>query len=321
MLPEGANAVVRLEHAREVGGLVEIYQPVPPGACVDEAGRDIRAGELALARGTILRAPDIALLLALGLRTVRVFVKPKVGVLSVGDELVDPLAEPTPGPGQVRDVDRPMVMLLIKALGIEPIDLGIAPDRPDDIGEAISKGLSKCHALLTTGGVSVGPSDLVPGVLEGLGAEIIVHRVSMRPGRPIALALLDGKPVICLPGPPVACFLAFQFFARPVLLRLMGVREDRRPLCPTARAKLMKKVPSRIGFTDLVRVRLRLGPDGRLLAEPLTIRGAGILTSLVRANGIVVVPEGVDVLEEGSEVDVHLIGPLELVQEGPGDEG
>ena len=305
MMPEGADAVVRAEHAKRLGDTVEIYTPVPPGSSVDKAGRDVRAGDVVLRRGRLLRVPDVALLLALGIQAVRVFKRPRVGVLSVGDELVDPLGPEKPG--RVRDVDRPMVMLALRELGAEPVDLGIAPDDVSAIRETIAEGLETCDALITTGGISVGPADLVAGAIQGLeGAEVVVHRVAMRPGRPVALCLVRGRPVICLPGPPAACYLAFLMFARPVLLRLMGVEPGLVPVWPTARAVLARRVPSRVGITDLVRARLTLRPDGRLVAEPVALRGAGMLSTLTGASGVVIVPEELDVIEEGSEVEVLL---------------
>jgi len=320
MLPEGADAVVRAEHAKRIGeGVIEVYVPVPAGSCVDEAGRDVERGEVVLRRGHVLRPPDVALLLALGLKEVAVFEKPRVGVLSIGDELSDALDRVEPG--KIRDVDRPMVMLMVEQLGGVPVDLGIAPDDVGAVRDAISEGLSTCDAVLTTGGASVGPADVAVEAVEGLdGAEVLVRRVAMRPGRPVALCLARGKPVICLPGPPVACYLAFQFFVRPVLLLLMGVRTDLRPIWPKVRARLAKRLPSRVGFTDLVRVKLRSRPDGSILAEPIALRGAGKLSSLVRANGVVAVPAGLDVVEKGSEVDVWLIACPELA-EGVGGDG
>jgi len=315
VLPEGANAVVRAEYARADpgSGVVEVYTPVSPGESVDEAGRDVKAGQAALERGRLLRAPDIALLLALGLRSVKVLRRPKVGVLAIGSELVDVSEEP--GPGQIRDVDRPMIMLMAMELGAEPVDLGIAPDDIGAIREALLRGLEACDAVLTTGGASVGRADLAVEAIRGLeGAEVIVHRVAMRPGRPVALALARGKPIIALPGPPAACFLAFQVFARPVLLKLMGVREGLEPVWPAVRARLARRVPSKVGFTDLVRVKLLRGPGGGLIAEPLAARGAGIISSLARANGILAIPGELDMLEEGEEVEVLLLSCPELAE-------
>ncbi len=319
VLPEGADAVVRAEHARAVGDTVEVFVPVSPGSSVDEAGRDVRAGEVALEHGRLLRIPDVALLLALGIRSVEVFARPRVGVLAVGSELVDALEVPALRPGQVRDVDRPMLELLLRELGAEPVDLDIVPDELEAIRERLEEGLAACDAVITCGGASIGQRDLAVKAVGGLeGARIIVHRVSMRPGRPVALALVRDKPVLCLPGPPAACLLAFLVFARPVLLKLMGVRDDLVPIWPTVRVRLAGRLPSRVGFTDLVRVRLALAPDGSLLAEPLALRGAGILSTLARANGVVLVPEELDMLAEGAEADVLLFSSPELARRAGG---
>ena len=314
MLPEGADAVVRAEHAKRTGdGEVEVYVPVPAGSCVDRAGRDVERGSVVLKRGRLLRAPDIALLLALGLEKVAVFEKPRVGVLSIGDELSDALGPAEPG--RIRDVDRPMVMLMVEQLGALAVDLGISPDDVGAVGEALAGGLDRCDAVLTAGGASVGPADVAVKAVEALdGSEVVIRRVAMRPGRPVALCLARGKPVICLPGPPVACYLAFQLFVKPVLLMLMGVRPDLSPIWPSARAELVRRLPSRVGFVDLVRVRLLQRPDGSLLAEPVALRGAGMLSSLVRANAILAIPAEVDVVEEGSEVDAWLIACPELAE-------
>ncbi len=313
MLPEGANAVIRYEHARELGGEVEIYQPAWPGSCVDRAGSDMRAGQVVVRKGQVIRPPELALLLSLGLEKVMVFRRPLLAVFSVGDELTD---SPSPGRGRVRDVDRPLVALLAERLGAEVLDLGIVPDEVGAIRRAFLEGLSKCDAVLAIGGTSVGKPDLTGEALRGIeGIEVIAGRLSMRPGRPVILALAGRKPVICLPGPPVACYLAFQLFVRPVLLLLSGINRLAGPVWPVLRARLTRRLPSRVGFTDLVRVRLLMGPDGSLLAEPLAIRGSGLISSLARANGIVVVPEEVDVLEEGTEVDVLPIWDFELPEE------
>ena len=321
MMPEGADAVVRAEHARRIGeDAIEVYTPVPRGSCVDKAGRDVGRGDMVLGRGHRLRAQDVALLLALGLGSVAVFEKPRVGVLSIGDELSD---APGPAePGKVRDVDRPMVMLMLKQLGAVAVDLGIAPDDIGAVGEAISRGLRSCDAVLTTGGASVGPADVAVRAVEALdGAEVVVRRVAMRPGRPVALCLARGKPVICLPGPPVACYLAFQLFVRPVVLALMGVRPDLKPVWPVVRARLARRLPSRVGFTDLVRVKLRLKPDGSLWAEPVALRGSGMLSTLVDANAVVAIPGELDVVEEGSEVNAWLLACPELVEREGADGG
>jgi len=261
----------------------------------------------------VIRPQELALLLSFGLEKVMVFRRPLLAVFSVGDELTD---SPSPGRGRVRDVDRPLVALMAERLGAEVLDLGIVPDEVGAIRRAFLEGLSKCDAVLAIGGTSVGKPDLTGEALRGIeGIEVIAGRLSMRPGRPVILALAGRKPVICLPGPPVACYLAFQLFVRPVLLLLSGINRLAGPVWPALRARLTRRLPSRVGFTDLVRVRLLMGPDGSLLAQPLAIRGSGLISSLARANGIVVVPEEVDVLEEGTEVDVLPIWDFELPEE------
>ena len=306
-LPEGANAVLRVEYAKPVGGYILVYQAVPPWRDVNRAGCDVRRGEVALRRGRVLRAQDVGMLALIGRRSVQVYRRPRVGVLAVGSELVDAF---TPVEvGTVVDVDRPMIELLIRDCGGLPVDYGIVGDDASEVSRRLGEALESCDMAVSTGGVSVGKADLVVDALRMLGARIVVHGVASRPGSPVALSILNGKPIISLPGPPAATLIAFHLFARPVIRHLAGVRTE---VWPCVRARLSARVPSKLGYRDYVRVRLVVR-DGVVLAEPLRVTGSGVLSTMTEAHGFIEVPEDREGLEEGEEVQVHLFSPHEPI--------
>jgi len=299
-IPPGSDAVVMLEHTRRLGGSLEVYRPVAAWENVDRAGMDYRRGAVVLRRGRPVRPQDVGALLMLGVRAVKVFRTPRVAVLSTGDELIPPFSPG--GPGRVVDVNRPMLKLLLSSLGCVPVDLGMSRDDVREVSGRISEGLEKADALLVSGGTSVGRRDVVPEALEALGAEVVVHGVAMSPSRPTLLAVASGKPIIGMSGPPAAALMCFEAFAKPVLLRLMGVESYVRPY---VRARLSRRAPSRLGVRSYVRVRLIPHPEG-LTAEPVAARGSGLLSTVTEADGFIVVPENRDGLEAGEEVDVYL---------------
>ena len=300
-IPRGANAVVRYEDAMCEGGYVYVLSPVTPYENVNRRGSDVKVGSVVAREGSLLRAPDVALLHALGVRKVKVYSKPKVGVVSVGSELVE---EPgPPPPGKVVDVDRVMVKLLLRSCLCEPVDLEICRDDPEELSQLLLSRLGAVDAVVTIGGLSVGRVDVTVDALRRAGADVVVHGVSIRPGKPVALSLLRGKPVISLPGPPVAAYVAFRSVAVPVLLSLAGLRRWYRAC---VRARLARNVPSKLGVRDFVRVVLSSRPEG-LVAEPVKVGGSGLLSTLTRADGVVEVPEDREGLLEGEEVDVGLV--------------
>ncbi len=301
-IPPGADAVVMLEHARRVGDRLEVYRPVASWENVDRAGMDYRRGSVVLRRGRMLRAQDVAALLMLGVTSVRVYRRPRVAVLSTGDELVESFSDLAPG--RVVDVNRPILRLLLSSMGCVPVDLGISGDSVEEVSERVSKGLGEADALIVSGGTSVGRRDVVPETLESLGADVVVHGVAMSPSRPTLLAVASGKPVIAMSGPPAAALMCFEVFARPVLAKLMGLEGYVRP---HVRARLSRRAPSRLGVRSYVRVKLTQGQEG-LLAEPVAARGSGLLSTVAGADGYVVVPEDRDGLEAGELVDVYLFG-------------
>jgi molybdopterin molybdotransferase len=198
-------------------------------------------------------------------------------------------------------------------LGAEPLDLGIARDDANEIFEKIKLGLEKADAVITTGGTSVGASDLVPEAVNRIGKPgVIVHGVAMRPAMPTALAIANGKPIIILSGNPVAAMIGFEVFMRPLICRMLGLkREESRPM---VKAKMTRRISTFLGRKTFVRVHVFQHHD-ELFAEPISAKGSGIISTMTKANGYVIVPENREGLEEGENVSVHLFDNVDVVDE------
>lgn len=304
-VPQGANAVVMVENTKRLEtGDIEIYAPVAPGENVSQVGEDVKQGTVVLEKGGKLKPPDLGLLVALGRGTVNVVQKPKVGVLSTGNELLDVSPGET---AKIADVNRPVLMAMVEESGGMPLDLGIARDDTEQISRKLKQGLASTDLVLVTAGTSVGKGDLVPDAIDELGKPgMLVHGIAMRPSLPTGLAVVDGKPVISLPGLPVSAMLAFSTFAQPLILRMLETEPDPQP---KVKARTTKRIVGVPGFRTFIRVQVRES-DGKLIVEPLRAPGSGILTTLTRANGIVVVPENVEGFDEGAEIEVQLFRPV-----------
>jgi molybdenum cofactor synthesis domain-containing protein len=304
-MPEGANAVVMVEFTKyHSSDLVETWDDVHPAENVARAGEDVRKGSIVLRKGTRLLPQDIGMMKYLGLKSVRVVRKPIVAILSTGKELHDEEFSRD----KVPDVNRPVLSSAVRELGCEVIDLGVAPDRPEEIKSKLQRGLQSADVTLVTAGTSVGPEDNIPKIIDSLGRPgMLVHGVAIRPSMPTGLAVVNGKPVISLPGYPVSAYIAFIEFLPPLIAHMLGTEPQPTPM---ARAKLTRRVTGVLGSKTYVRVRAVMKKDG-IVADPVRTSGAGILSSLVQANGFVIVPENVEGYEEGDEVIVHLFRPYE----------
>ncbi len=305
MMPEGSNAVVMIEYTSRVGNSVEIYKAVTPGENVSLKGEDVKAGEVVLRKRTVLQPQDIGMLAALGTTSVSVYSKPVVAVMSTGNELVEPGTEPEIG--KTVDSNRFSLMAALKELGCEVVDIGICRDNEEELERTVKTALKKADMVIASGATSVGKKDVLPAVVEKMG-EIIVHGVAIKPGMPTALAIADGKPVIMLPGFPVATLIAFYRFVPRILEHMMGFETIRRKW-ETVKAIAGRRIPSGSGMRTFTRVILRESKDG-YVAEPVRTSGSGILSSLVKAHGFVIVPEEKEGVEEGEKVEVLLIRPL-----------
>ncbi len=300
-IPEGADSVVMLEYTEKTDGKIQILTSLTPGANVSRKGEDVKKGDVVVESGLRLRPHHLGLLAALENTEVAVVRKPKVALLATGNELA-PLGAQLK-PNQVVEVNSIILSNLCSELGAESHSLGIARDNEDELREKISEGLEIADLVLTTGGTSVGIHDLVPSVIEQIESNAMVaHGIAMRPGMPTAIAVVHKKPVIILSGNPVAASVGFEVFARPTIQRLLGIKEE-------SRARLMAKLTRRVAGVLGRRVFLRvkaIEKNGCFLAEPIRIKGSGIITTMTKANGYVVIPEDREGLRENEPVTVHL---------------
>ncbi|MEM2994504.1 MAG: molybdopterin molybdotransferase MoeA [Candidatus Bathyarchaeia archaeon] len=310
-IPKGANAVVMLENTRQTGDELEIWVSVAPGENVSKKGEDVSKGEIAVKVGTRLKPHHLGLIAALGIAKIKVFEKPKIAILATGDELVDLNEKPLEN--QVFEVNRLILSGLCHELGAEPVDLGISKDDVNEIIAKIKVGLEKADAVITTGGTSVGASDVVPEAVNKIGNPgVVVHGVAMRPAMPTALAVANGKPIIILSGNPVAAIFGFEVFARPLICMMLGLKhEEHRPVI---KAKLTRRVNTPLGRKTFIRVQVRQ-QNGEFLAEPISTRGSGIISTMTKANGYVIASEKREGLEEGETVLVHLFDNVEVIGE------
>ena len=308
-IPKGANAVVMLENTKRIGNKIEVWVPVTPSENVSRKGEDVPKGKVAVKAGTRLKPQHLGLIAAFGITRIKVIEKPKIAILATGNELVG-IGE-KPRENQIFEVNRLILSSLCREIGAEPVDLGIAKDDANDILGKIRFGLEKADGIITTGGTSVGVSDLVPEAVNKIGKPgVIVHGVAMRPAMPTALAVVEGKPVMILSGNPVAAMLGFEVFARPLIFRILGLKqEEPRPI---VKAKITRRFNTALGRKTFVRVRV-FQRNGELFAEPISARGSGIISTMTKANGYVAVPENREGLQEGEYVSVYLFNNVGMV--------
>ncbi len=303
MLPPGADAVVMLEDVDvRDGRTIAVRRSARPGDNVIRRAEDVSRGEVALRQGVRLRAQDVGLLAAIGVVEVEVFLRPRVAVLATGDEIVPPDRQPSIG--QVRDVNTYALAALIRQEGADPRAYGIVEDDYDVLLRMLADARSTSDLVLVSGGSSVGEKDAVARAIGALGRPgVIVHGVNIKPGKPTILALVDGTPIIGLPGHPVSGMVIFDVFVRDVLRGLAG-RIAARPVGRLVRARLARRIPSDGKREDHIRVFLE-EREGGMWAIPV-LGKSGIITTMTKADGVVVVPPGQAVVDEGAEVDVHL---------------
>jgi molybdopterin molybdotransferase len=304
-LPEGADSVIPQEEAGMDGGTLVLPRSVEAGSFVRPRGEDMRAGEGVLESGRTLGPAELGLLAALGRSQIRVVRRPRVGVLSTGDEIVE--LGGRPGPGQIQNSNSYSLMAQVDEAGGDPVSLGVAPDRVEEIEARLRWGLD-CDLLISSAGISVGEHDFVKAALVRLGAEQHLWLVDMRPGKPIAFATIpsSGKralPVFALPGNPVSAMVTFELFVRPAILRLGGHARFQRPVVRARAAAPIANPGKRRGY---LRVTLSAdAPDGygaRLTGD----QSSGILRSMVAADGLAVLP-GDTTIERGALVDVIVL--------------
>jgi len=302
MLPNGADAVVMLEWTQVARqGEIEVLRAVADGDNIIRAGEDVAPGQEVLPAGTLLLAPEIGGLMALGMCQVRVALRPRVGILSSGDEVIPPGEQPRPG--QVRDINSYALSALVEANGAEAVRYGIIPDSGEALEAAARAALRECDCVVITAGSSASTRDLTAEVIGRVGSPgVLVHGVNVRPGKPTILGVCDGKAVFGLPGNPVSALVIAGLFVVPVIERLLGLPPGR-PL-PALPARLAVNLSSQAGREDWVPVRLARTAHG-WDAEPVFYK-SNLIFNLARADGYVVIPADANGLAAGEAVQVVL---------------
>lgn len=312
-LPPGCDAVIMVEHVNLLddghhsGARCEILAPVAPWQDVRQIGEDVVATEILLPEGHTIRPQDIGALLASGILEVPVVRKPVVTFIPTGTEIVEPKADPAAG--EIIEFNSRVILSMVSEWGGRPVRGQIVRDDYDLIRRAVQEAVASSDIVIVNAGSSAGSEDYTVHVLKELG-QVLAHGVAIRPGKPVMLGIIDGKPFVGLPGYPVSTWLTADLFVKPLVHRALGRPVPHRP---TVRASLARRVTSPMGVTEYVRVKLgRVGE--RLVATPIS-RGAAVISSLVRADGLLVVPSGREGIGEGSEVEVELLRPIGEIQD------
>jgi molybdopterin molybdotransferase len=305
MMPPGSDAVVMVEYTEEAAtGTVEIHRGVSPGQNVIQVGDDIQKGAPVFARGRRLRAHDLGALTGIGVSKINVYKKPRVALISTGDEIVE--AEREPLPGQVRNINQHSLAGLIDECGAELKDFGVVRDEREALKETLGRALDWADVVMLSGGSSMGAKDIALDVILSFpGAEMIFHGISVSPGKPTIYARAAGKPVLGLPGYPVSALVIFELFAAPLVRALGGeAAAAAGQFKKTTRAILKTNVASQAGREDYIRVCLEEA-DAKLYARPLPSKSGAIFT-LVKADGMIRVDLNQEGIEQGEEVEVIL---------------
>lgn len=303
-VPSGADAVIMQEHVEVAGEVIRITAPVASGSHIRRAGEDLQIGDRVLSAGSEVRPATIGLLASLGRSVISVIRRPRVAILSSGDELVEPDGDIDGG--RIVASNSYTLKALCREVGAEPIYLGISRDRPEDLEAHIRAGLS-ADCIVTSAGVSVGDHDHVKDVLAKLGCEISFWGVQMKPGHPMVFGRFPagGPFMFGLPGNPVSAAVTFEQFVRPALRRLLGFKNCFRP---TLRARLRTPLQKRPGRLTFVRVELER-IDGEIWASSTGNQSSGVFRSMIEAQGLLVFPGPESELAEGDSVTVQIVDP------------
>ena len=301
MLPTGTDSVVMVEHTEAIDdSTIEVYRSVAPGQHVIEIGEDIRKGEVLLTRGLHLRPQELGMLAALGKKTVTVYRKPMIGIISTGDEVVP--IDAKPGPGRIRDINTYTLLGLVTEAGGIPIQFGIVKDNYQALFDTCAHALVKSDMVLISGGSSVGVRDYTIDVLSKLkNPEILVHGISISPGKPTILARSDKKAIWGLPGHVVSAMIVFKMVVQPFLDHIRG-RDIHHAKPLTFPARLTRNLSSAPGRTDYVRARIVEKDDG-VWAEPV-LGKSGLIHTMIKADGLIEIGINTEGLDKGAVVNV-----------------
>lgn len=301
MLPQGANSVVMIEHTEAIDdATIEVYRSVAPGQNMIAIGEDIKNKSRMLTQGQTIRPQEAGLLAALGKQKVTVFQKPVIGIISTGDEII-PITE-APTPGQIRDINTYTLMGLIHEAGAQALSFGIVRDDFETLFEKCKQALDQCDMILISGGSSVGARDFTVDVLSALqDAKILVHGISISPGKPTILAKVQNKAVWGMPGHVVSSMIVFSRVVKPFVEHFSG--QTRKPEKEhRINARLSRNLASTQGRVDFIRVRLRR-EDGQLWADPV-LGKSGLISTMVLADGLLEIDINTEGLDKGTEVEV-----------------
>jgi len=306
-IPEGADAVVMFEHTERRGSLIYIYNAVTKDENIMKAGADIKKSETVLKAGVQLGSREIGVLAALGMKKVNVYAMPKVAVLSTGAELTEPGAKLSQG--KIYDINAYSLSVAVQECGGKPIYFGVLPDELNKIRTALRKAITVADMVITSGGVSVGPKDVMPRVLNSLGSlGVILCGVAIKPGKPTTVAVIDEKLVFSLPGHPTSALLVFHLLVRPLIQNMVGIAKSE-----NLRVKAlagMRLFPAK-GRRTFIMVKLNREKSGRLIAEPVLTGLSGAITTLAKADGFVEISENQQFIDANEEVTVNLFKSLD----------
>lgn len=302
MLPEGSNAVIMVENTQIVDDqTIEIVRPVAPGENILQVGDDISKGQMILPEGHLLRAQDIGGLMGLGITDLDVYGRPKVVIISTGDELIPPNQDITPG--KIRDINTYSLSALTLQSGAIPLTIPIIGDSFDELLDAARKSISEADMLVISAGSSVSTRDLTSAVIEGLGTPgILVHGISIKPGKPTILASVQGKPVVGLPGNPVSALVIFDIFCIPSIYMLAGCNNP--PDKPNVEATITHNLASVTGREDYIPVKLKTA-DNIILADPV-FGESNLITTVMKADALVKIPLDRSGIYEGEIVNARM---------------
>jgi len=301
-IPEGADAVVMIEYTSRKGDRVTVFGAKAKNENIMKAGSDIKKGEILLRRGQLLGSREIGVLAALGRAKTKVYAVPRIAVLSTGPEITEP-GRKLP-PGKIYDINAYTLSAAVLESGGKPVCLGVFPDRADELHEALMRALASSDMVVTSGGVSVGPKDIMPKTVNALGEPgIIVSGVAIKPGKPTTVASVAGKPVFALPGHPTSALLAFLLFVRP-LIQMMSGRKTEKP--PEVKALASMRMFPAKGRRTYIMVKLKPKKPRGLIAEPIPTALSGAITTLAKADGFVEIAEDVQFIDAGEPVTVKL---------------
>ncbi len=299
-IPKGSDTIVPVEDTKKEDGFVLIFQSIPFGKHVRRAGEDVRRGDRVISMGDLIRPAEVGMLASASRSFVNVYQRPSVAILCTGEELVD--VDEEVGEAKIVSSNSYTLAAQVKDCGAISIQLGIAKDQKEEIREKLYQGI-RADVLISSAGISVGDYDFVRDVLKDLGMEMIFWRVAMKPGRPLAFGTINKKPVFGLPGNPVSSMVSFEQFVRPSLLKMMGHRQIFRPLIEAILKEDIHKEP---GKRYYIRAVVSFEKD-RYFVTMTGAQGSGILRSMVRANGLIVISEDREIVRAGERVKVQLL--------------